>query len=198
MTQGEGNLIWIDLEMTGLDPDRDRIIEIATVVTDSQLEVLAEGPILAIHQADSVLRVMDEWNTQHHGSSGLTDRVRRSGLNEMRAEQLTLEFLRQWVPSGQSPMCGNSICQDRRFLARWMPELERHFHYRHLDVSSLKELAKRWYPKLPPFRKTSAHLASDDVRASIAELSYYRSVLFRPPVPTGEDAHVPDPAQPRS
>jgi len=197
MTQGDGNLIWIDLEMTGLDPDRDRIIEIATVVTDSELGVMAEGPILAIHQPDAVLREMDEWNTQHHGSSGLTDRVRRSALNEIRAEQLTLEFLRQWVPSGTSPMCGNSICQDRRFLARWMPDLERYFHYRHLDVSTLKELATRWYPKLPPFRKSSAHLASDDVRASIAELAYYRSVLFRPPVPASEDAHNPDAAQTR-
>jgi oligoribonuclease len=180
----ESNLIWIDLEMTGLDPERDRIIEIATMVTDRELRLLAEGPVLAIHQSEEVLRAMDEWNTRHHVGSGLVDRVRRSSLNELEAERETLGFLGQWVAAGKSPMCGNSICQDRRFLARWMPELERYFHYRQLDVSTIKELARRWYPDLPAFQKVSAHLAADDVRASVAELQYYRKLIFLQPLPT--------------
>lgn len=169
------NLIWIDLEMTGLDTDRDHIIEIATIVTDSDLNVIAEGPVFAVHQPDAVLAGMDEWNTRQHGQSGLTERVRSSHIDLAAAEQHTLAFLRQHVAAGKSPMCGNSICQDRRFLAREMPELERFFHYRNLDVSTLKELVKRWRPDLAGgFSKTSSHLAMDDIRDSIAELQYYR------------------------
>jgi oligoribonuclease len=180
-------LIWIDLEMTGLDPERDHIIEIATVVTDQELAVLAEGPVLALHQSEHLLQEMDEWNTQHHGRSGLLERVRRSRIGEEEAESRTIDFLRRWVPAGRSPMCGNSICQDRRFLVCWMPQLERYFHYRHLDVSTLKELAKRWYPNLRGFQKSETHLAADDVRASIAELQYYRRSLFLP-VPVEESS----------
>lgn len=175
MQQSADNLIWIDLEMTGLDTDRDRIIEIATVVTDSNLTILAEGPMIAIHQPDQVLQAMDEWNTRQHGQSGLVDRVRRSKYDEAAAEGETLAFLEQWVPAGKSPMCGNSICQDRRFLHRSMPRLESYFHYRHLDVSTLKELAKRWNPDLArEFKKSGAHLAMDDVKESIRELRFYR------------------------
>lgn len=175
MPQSAHNLIWIDLEMTGLDTDRDRIIEIATVVTDSNLTILAEGPMIAIHQPDQALQAMDEWNTRQHGQSGLVDRVRRSTYDEAAAEAETLEFLEKWVPAGQSPMCGNSICQDRRFLHRSMPRLESYFHYRHLDVSTLKELAKRWNPDLAKeFKKSGAHLAMDDVKESIRELRFYR------------------------
>lgn len=173
------DLIWIDLEMTGLDTERDQIIEIATVVTDAQLNILAEGPVLAIHQPDSVLAAMDDWNTRQHGQSGLVDRVRASTITTAEAEQRTLEFLRAWVPQGISPMCGNSICQDRRFLARLMPELESYFHYRNLDVSTLKELARRWKPTaLHGFSKKGSHLALDDIRDSINELAHYRSQLF--------------------
>lgn len=169
------NLIWIDLEMTGLDTDRDHIIEIATIVTDSDLNTVAEGPVLAIHQPDDVLAAMDEWNTRQHGQSGLTERVRNSTITLREAELQTLEFLRQHVPPGRSPICGNSICQDRRFLAREMPELEAYFHYRNLDVSTLKELVRRWRPELlAGLRKSSTHLALDDIRESIAELKYYR------------------------
>ncbi|KAB7619749.1 oligoribonuclease [Alkalilimnicola sp. S0819] len=175
MAASADNLIWIDLEMTGLDTDRDRIIEIATVVTDSRLEVLAEGPVLAIHQPDEVLVAMDEWNTRQHGKSGLTERVRQSRVDEAEAERQTLEFLRQYVPAKASPMCGNSICQDRRFLHRCMPQLEQYFHYRHIDVSTLKELARRWAPRiLKGQSKQGSHLALDDIRDSIAELRYYR------------------------
>jgi oligoribonuclease len=180
MAQNTNNLIWIDLEMTGLDTQNDMIIEIATVVTDSQLNVLAEGPVFAIHQSDQVLTRMDEWNTRQHGQSGLIERVRSSKVTEAEAEHKTLEFLQQYVPAKASPMCGNSICQDRRFLARCMPQLEEYFHYRNLDVSTLKELAKRWAPSIcAGFNKNSSHLALDDIRDSISELRYYREHLFK-------------------
>lgn len=183
MTADATHLIWIDLEMTGLLPEQHRIIEIATIVTDSQLHVLAEGPVIAVHQPEQALLAMDEWNTHQHGQSGLADRVRASTVDEARAEAQVLEFLQRWVPEGRSPMCGNSICQDRRFLARWMPALERYFHYRNLDVSTLKELCQRWAPQLAQgFSKRGAHLALDDVRDSIAELSYYREHFLRLPL----------------
>ncbi len=173
------NLIWIDLEMTGLAPQTDLIIEIATLVTDSQLNLLAEGPVLAIHHSDEVLAAMDDWNRQQHGKSGLTARVRASRIDEREAERQTLEFLRLYVPPGQSPMCGNSICQDRRFLARCMPELEAYFHYRNLDVSTVKELGRRWHPeRIKGFNKSSTHLALQDIRDSIDELRFYRERLF--------------------
>ncbi|PXV71580.1 oligoribonuclease [Sinimarinibacterium flocculans] len=182
MKADPSNLIWIDLEMTGLIPERHRIIEIATVVTDSQLNVLAEGPVLAIHQPEAELSAMDEWNTRQHGGSGLTQRVRESAVDEAAAERQTLAFLAEWVPAGASPMCGNSICQDRRFLARWMPLLERHFHYRNLDVSTLKELCQRWAPEVARgFSKNSSHLALEDIRDSIAELVHYRAHFLRLP-----------------
>jgi oligoribonuclease len=182
MAVSDSNLIWIDLEMTGLDPANDRIIEIATVVTDPDLNELAEGPVLAIHQPREVLDAMDEWNTRHHGSSGLTGRVRASAVDEAEAARQTLAFLRQWVPAGTSPMCGNSICQDRRFMARHLPELEAFFHYRNLDVSTLKILAQRWRPDLlASFQKTGAHLALDDIRESIGELRHYRDHFLRLP-----------------
>ena len=171
----ELNLIWIDLEMTGLDTDRDHIIEIATIVTDSELNVLAEGPTIAIHQPDHVMDAMDEWNTRQHGGSGLAERVKQSPFTAREAEQQTLAFLQQYVDAGKSPMCGNSICQDRRFMAREMPDLEAFFHYRNLDVSTLKELARRWRPDvLASVKKKGSHLAMDDIRDSIAELSHYR------------------------
>jgi len=180
MSSHEHNLIWIDLEMTGLQPDHDHIIEIATVITDAGLEVLAEGPVIAVHQPPDRLDAMDEWNTRHHAQSGLTQRVQASTVTEVEAEQSTLTFLRQWVPEGRSPMCGNSVCQDRRFLARWMPRLEAYFHYRSIDVSTVKELAQRWYPGLPRFDKRGSHVALDDIRESIGELDYYRTQLFLP------------------
>ena len=181
MPQNPNNLIWIDLEMTGLDTQNDCIIEIATIVTDAQLNILEEGPMLAIHQSDEILAGMDEWNTRQHGQSGLTERVRNSQITEADAEQQTLEFLRKHVPAKTSPMCGNSICQDRRFMARCMPELEAFFHYRNLDVSSIKELAKRWMPAITKgFNKQSSHLAMDDIRDSIAEMSYYREHFIKP------------------
>lgn len=180
ITNAEMNLIWIDLEMTGLDPETDHIIEIATIVTDPQLNTLAEGPVLAVHQSDDILRAMDEWNTTHHGQSGLTERVRNSQVSVRDAELQTLDFLRQHVPAGVSPICGNSIGQDRRFLVKYMPELEAYFHYRNLDVSTLKELMRRWRPELlDGFSKKGAHLALDDIRESIEELKYYREVFLR-------------------
>jgi oligoribonuclease len=176
------NLIWIDLEMTGLDTQRDEIIEIATVVTDASLNILAEGPVIAIHQSQEMLAGMDDWNQRQHGGSGLIERVRLSAYNEAKAEAETLDFLRHHVPPGASPMCGNSICQDRRFLARTMPRLEAYFHYRNLDVSTLKELAQRWAPSVAEgFSKTSQHLALEDIRDSIAELKFYRNHFLRLP-----------------
>lgn len=179
MTFSADNLIWIDLEMTGLDPEKERIIEMATIVTNSQLRVLAEGPVFAIHQPDELLNAMDAWNTKQHNSSGLVARVRASTVTEQEAQAQTLEFLKEYVPLGKSPMCGNSVYQDRRFLYRYMPELERYFHYRLLDVSTLKELALRWAPRIyAGLHKDSKHLALEDIRDSIEELKYYREHLF--------------------
>ena len=181
MPQDSNNLIWIDLEMTGLDTQNDVIIEIATIVTDSQLNILAEGPVLAIHQSDTTLAGMDEWNTRQHGKSGLIERVKASQVDEAEAERETIAFLQEYVPVRTSPMCGNSICQDRRFLARCMPQLEAFFHYRNLDVSTIKELVKRWLPNIASgVEKKGAHLALDDIRESIAEMRYYRERLFIP------------------
>ncbi|CAX57976.1 MULTISPECIES: oligoribonuclease [Erwinia] len=175
MTANASNLIWIDLEMTGLDPEQDRIIEIATLVTDADLNILAEGPVFAVHQSDAQLALMDEWNVNTHTNSGLVERVKASQYDDRAAEQATIEFLKKWVPENSSPICGNSIGQDRRFLFKYMPELEAYFHYRYLDVSTLKELARRWKPGiLPGFKKQGTHQAMDDIRESVAELAYYR------------------------
>ncbi|MEW6353000.1 MAG: oligoribonuclease [Pseudomonadota bacterium] len=180
MAQNSNNLIWIDLEMTGLNTEVDQIIEIATIVTDSDLNILEEGPVLAIHQNNAILEGMDSWNSQQHAKSGLIERVRASLIDEVEAERRTLEFVQKYVPRNKSPMCGNSICQDRRFLYRCMPELEKYFHYRNLDVSTIKELAKRWMPAMADgFVKNSTHLALDDVRDSIRELKYYREHFFK-------------------
>ncbi|OMH31812.1 oligoribonuclease [Motiliproteus sp. MSK22-1] len=174
------NLIWIDLEMTGLDPDNDVIIEIATIVTDAQLNILEEGPIIAIHQSDEVLEGMDEWCTNQHGKSGLTQRVRESTYTEAQAEQETLEFLSKHLNAGVSPICGNSVGQDRRFLYRYMPDLQEFFHYRSIDVSTVKELSRRWAPEvLAGVKKSGAHLAMDDIRDSINELRHYRQHFFK-------------------
>ncbi|WP_027966440.1 oligoribonuclease [Halomonas halocynthiae] len=179
-------LVWIDLEMTGLDPNRERIIEVATVVTDANLRVIAEGPVLAVHQPDALLAGMDDWNQRTHGESGLIKRVRENGVATREAEQATLAFLRQHVAPGTSPVCGNSVHQDRRFLEREMPELLAFFHYRNLDVSTLKELAKRWNPgALAGFSKRNVHLAMDDIKESIAELAHYRRTFLR----TADDMH---------
>ncbi len=175
MTYSTENLVWLDLEMTGLNPDRDRILEIATIITDSTLNIIAEGPVFAIHQPNEILDGMDQWNTNHHGNSGLVSRVQQSQVNEKQAERETIAFLEKYVPAGASPLCGNSICQDRRFMFRHMPALEKFFHYRHLDVSTLKILVQRWAPQLlTQFTKNSTHLALQDIRDSIAELRFYR------------------------
>jgi oligoribonuclease len=173
------NLVWIDLEMTGLFPERDRIIEIAVVVTDANLSVRVEGPVFAVHQSDATLDAMDAWNKGTHGRSGLIERVKASSVDEMQAQAQVIEFLKRYVPQGKSPMCGNSICQDRRFLANYMPQLEAFFHYRNLDVSTLKELARRWKPDvLDGFKKAQAHTALADIHESIDELVYYRQHLL--------------------
>lgn len=180
MAQDADNLIWIDLEMTGLDPDNDLIIEIATVVTDKNLNILAEGPVMAVHQSEAALAAMDDWNQQHHGQSGLIQRVKDSTIDAAEAEARTIAFLQQWVPANTSPICGNSICQDRRFLYRYMPKLEAYFHYRNLDVSTVKELAARWAPQLKDgFNKQASHKALDDIIESIEELRYYRETFFK-------------------
>jgi oligoribonuclease len=179
LASSDQNLVWIDLEMTGLYPDTDRIIEIAVVVTDAQLGNRVEGPVFAVHQSDATLDRMDAWNKGTHGKSGLIDRVKTSLVDEAQAEAAVIEFLKRYVPKSSSPMCGNSICQDRRFLANYMPKLEAFFHYRNLDVSTLKELAKRWKPEiLAGFRKAQAHTALADIRESIEELAYYREHLL--------------------
>ena len=180
MAQNSQHLIWIDLEMTGLNPDTDLIIEIATIVTDKDLTILAQGPVIAVHQSDEALTAMDDWNQLHHGQSGLIDRVKASTMNDAEAERLTIEFLKQWVPANTSPICGNSIGQDRRFLVRYMPELEAYFHYRNIDVSTLKELAARWAPALKDgFKKETKHQALDDIIESIEELRYYREHFIK-------------------
>lgn len=180
MSERSSNLIWIDLEMTGLEPDTDRIIEIATIVTDAQLNILAQGPVIAVHQSDDCLAGMDDWNTRTHGESGLVDRVKASSFDELVAEQKTIEFLEKWVDKGMSPMCGNSIGQDRRFLVKYMPKLEAFFHYRNLDVSTLKELARRWAPEvMEGFKKRGTHQALDDIIESIDELKYYREHFLK-------------------
>ncbi|MGA7984946.1 MAG: oligoribonuclease [Burkholderiales bacterium] len=179
MAQDQNNLIWIDMEMTGLQPDSDRIIEIALLVTASDLSLVAEGPVLVVHQPDEVLDAMDSWNKGTHARSGLIEKVKAAALDEAQAERAALEFLAQHVPASASPMCGSSICQDRRFLARWMPKLEAHFHYRNLDVSTLKELAKRWKPEVVKgFVKQSKHEALADILESIEELKYYRRTIM--------------------
>jgi oligoribonuclease len=176
----ESNLVWVDMEMSGLNPDSDRVLEIAVVITDAQLEVIEEGPVLVLHQADAVLAGMDSWNTSTHGRSGLTDKVRAATLDEAGAERALLAFLARHVPAAKSPMCGNSICQDRRFMARWLPRLEAYFHYRNVDVSTLKELARRWAPDVVrSFDKKSRHEALADIYESIAELRHYRTHLLR-------------------
>lgn len=179
LAASDQNLIWIDLEMTGLYPDRDRIIEIAVVVTDAQLNLRAEGPVFAIHQSDATLDAMDNWNKGTHGKSGLIDRVKASTVDEAQAQAAVIEWLKQYVPAGKSPMCGNSICQDRRFLANYMPQLESFFHYRNLDVSTLKELARRWKPAaLEGFKKAQKHTALADIHESIDELLHYRRTFL--------------------
>ena len=180
MAQDANNLIWLDMEMTGLDPDRDRVIELAMVVTDAGLETLAESPVWTVHQSDAVLDAMDDWNKKTHGRSGLIERVRASTTDEAAVAAEAMAFVAEWVGKRVSPMCGNSICQDRRFMARYMPELEAYFHYRNLDVSTLKELCRRWKPEVAKgFEKKADHTAMADIRESIAELRFYRSHVFK-------------------
>ena len=180
MTINEDNLIWLDLEMTGLDPNRDRILEIATIITNSNLDILAEGPVFAIYQPNEVLKAMDSWNDSHHTASGLIERVKIIGVTAKKAETETLAFLKNYVPKGKSPLCGNSVCQDRRFLHRHMPTLDQFFHYRHLDISTLKILAQRWAPQIMSgVIKKLQHLAMQDIRNSIEELRYYRDHLLK-------------------
>ncbi|NKF49497.1 oligoribonuclease [Shewanella sp. WXL01] len=179
MAANANNLIWVDLEMTGLEPAVDRIIEIATLVTDQDLNIIAQGPVLAIHQSDEVLDAMDDWNQKHHGESGLIDRVKASDVTEQEAIRQTIAFLQDYVPQGKSPMCGNSIGQDRRFLNKYMPELEDYFHYRNIDVSTIKELVRRWQPEaMNGFSKKNTHQALEDIKESIAELQFYREKVF--------------------
>ena len=173
------NLIWIDLEMTGLDPAKDYILEISTIVTTGGLDEIVEGPSIAISLDKSVLNSMDEWNTKHHGNSGLIDRATKSSFSANDAQRATVDFLKNWVPQGVSPMCGNSVCQDRRFLCRHMPDLADYFHYRSIDVSTLKELAKRWAPRMPLYQKASRHVAMEDITESIAELQHYKELFLR-------------------
>jgi len=171
-------LVWMDMEMTGLDPDSDRVLEIAVLITDGSLNILSEGPALVLHQSDAVLSAMDEWNATHHTASGLVDRVRRSTVDEAQAQERILAFLREYVPPSAAPLCGNTIWQDRRFLVRHLPEVEKYLHYRNVDVSTVKELVHRWYPELPRFSKAKGHTALADIRESIAELRYYRERVF--------------------
>jgi oligoribonuclease len=188
LKKSDNNLIWVDMEMTGLLPDSDRIIEVAVVITDAQLTLRVEGPVFAIRQSDVTLDAMDAWNKGTHGRSGLIDRVKASTVTEEQAEAELIEWMSQYVPKGKSPMCGNSICQDRRFMARTMPKLEAFFHYRNLDVSTLKELARRWRPELlAGFRKAQAHTALADIHESIDELAYYRAQFLRAPLPGSAD-----------
>jgi len=180
MPQNPTHLVWLDMEMTGLDPDNDRVLEVAMIVTDKDLQIVAEGPVLVVHQSDAVLDGMDAWNKGTHGKSGLIDKVRASPLDESGVEAQMLAFMREWVPERTSPMCGNSICQDRRFMARHLPRLEAYFHYRNLDVSTLKELATRWRPELKEgFKKANSHTALADIQESIEELKYYREHFIR-------------------
>ncbi len=179
MNQNEQNLIWVDMEMTGLEPETDRVLEMAMIVTDKDLNVLAEGPVIAVHQSDDVLAAMDDWNQRTHGQSGLIDRVKASEFDEAKAVAECLKFMQEWVPERQSPMCGNSIGQDRRFMVKYMPELERYFHYRNIDVSTVKELVRRWKPEvMDEFKKAGTHQALDDIRESIAEMQFYRERVF--------------------
>ena len=178
MTQSADNLVWVDLEMTGLDTMNDSIIEIATIITDSQLNILAQGPVVAIHMDDSTIAAMDEWNSKTHSQTGLIERIRKSKYTSSDAERMTLEFLQRFIPANASPMCGNSICQDRRFMARLMPGLEAYFHYRNLDVSTLKILTGKWAPAGQQFQKDSRHVALEDIRDSINELKFYREQYF--------------------
>jgi oligoribonuclease len=180
MAQDANHLVWLDMEMSGLDPDRDRILEVAVVVTDAQLNTVAEAPVLVVHQPDAVLEAMDNWNKSTHGKSGLSDKVRASALAEAAVEAQMIEFVSRYVPARTSPICGNSICQDRRFLARWMPKFEAWFHYRNLDVSTLKELCRRWQPEIAKgFTKGNKHEALADIHESIAELKYYREHFLK-------------------